>query len=124
MSDALNTILQGLLVNPIVAEYDQDGWHVRKYANGQAECEREVTFTTPTWSGSPNLYYCIVVLPFTPPINNPLGTMVFGYCGGGVVRDALIQFGVASTTVNLVRFYGGTDPLTCKVLLKVYGKWK
>lgn len=37
MSDALNTILQGLLVNPVIEEYDEAGWHVVKYANGRAE---------------------------------------------------------------------------------------
>ena len=37
MSDKLNMILQGLLVNPVIEEYDEAGWHVVKYANGRAE---------------------------------------------------------------------------------------
>lgn len=34
----LNEILQLYLENAVVEEYDEGIWHVRKYANGQAEC--------------------------------------------------------------------------------------
>ncbi len=47
-----NLILQALLINPIVAEYDTpEGWHVRKYANGRAEATAEV-ITHPMSAGS------------------------------------------------------------------------
>ena len=34
----LNSILQLYLENAVVEEYDDEGWHIKKYANGYAEC--------------------------------------------------------------------------------------
>lgn len=49
MIEKLNQILQGLLKNPIVDEYDtSDGWHVRKYANGRAEATKTATVSPET----------------------------------------------------------------------------
>lgn len=47
----LNAILQGLLTNPIVAEYNQDGWEVIKYGNGRCVATKTTT-VTPTTEGS------------------------------------------------------------------------
>lgn len=47
----LNKILQGLLTNPIVAEYDTDGWHVVKCANGRCTATKDTT-VNPTTNGS------------------------------------------------------------------------
>lgn len=52
MIEKLNQILQGLLKNPIVDEYDtSDGWHVVKYANGRCTATKDTTVKTTT-SGS------------------------------------------------------------------------
>lgn len=44
MIEKLNQILQGLLKNPIVDEYDtSDGWHVAKYANGRCTATKSTS---------------------------------------------------------------------------------
>lgn len=63
MIEKLNEILQGLLKNPIVDEYDSGIWHVRKYANGLAELSifKSVTVAINNLvsSSPPSFYYGI-----------------------------------------------------------------
>lgn len=64
-------MIQKLAAGGVVAEYDQDGWHITKYVNGYAKCykETEGTFAVNAWSvwSGTSIWYASV-----PPIAYPI----------------------------------------------------
>lgn len=122
----LNLILQALLVNPIMAEYDQDGWHIRKYANGRADCKKVIDDTvqlTGMWGST--LVASSSILSQALPI-----TLTDADCqitargsSGNVwvteqyVEGSFIKYKISSFAQSL------TD-LTVRATIRVTGRWK
>ena len=121
----LNLILQALLINPIVAEYDQDGWHIRKYANGHCEASLSTT-VHPESAGSA----IGGVYSTTTKVNLPAGLFIEtprAICsclfGNGVWSEAYANF----TTYIVIAIYRGATMQTSwsvPVYLQVSGRWK
>lgn len=119
----INKILQGLLVNPIIAEYDTaDAWHVRKYANGEVEAttQRHINGTF-TASGYNALYAHNFALPEKLFIEPP---KIFSSASSNA---GIWSTGSSGTTKDIVYFYDwkpatGSNGYALSVVAK--GKWK
>ena len=91
MIEKLNQILQGLLKNPIVDEYDtSDGWHVRKYANGRAEATKTATVSPETTGAAiGNVYVTNVRAWVATTFGNGVWAEPYRIVGGNVVFSVL-----------------------------------
>lgn len=122
---ALNKVLQTLLVNPIVSEYDQDGWHIVKYANGRCEATIDtIVHATTEGTAVGGVYTAVARVDFpsglftSVPRAKPFSTF-----GNGVWCEAYANF-MAYTIIALNRAAKIVTTWDIPVYLEVVGRWK
>lgn len=111
----------------VAEEYEDTGWTIRKWASGRMEVEKIISFTTPTWSGSGNLYYCKGTVPGGVPVEF-VGTAFSEFstssASGAIAFPTIVAFTSSALTINLCRLYGGTDAKKITGLFRATGRWK
>ena len=122
----LNKILQGLLTNPIVAEYDTtDGWHVVKYANGRCTATKSTSLiagSQGTLTG--NVYHLNLRIDLPQGLFQEVnGSNVSTTWGNGVWAGPFVNF----STHIFVTFFRGSQfdaSWSMPTYVEVKGSWK
>lgn len=122
--NVLNKVLQTLLINPIVAEYNDSltGLHVIKYANGRAEVYGNIAKTESTSYQSASMYFTQTHLTL-PDIFTELPTVNITCRGtlGGYVY-------IYNLTVKQIDAYLITEAkrtnIAVQYMLSAIGRWK
>lgn len=120
----LNRLVQLFLTNPVIEEYDQDGWHVREYVNGWVEQEGiiNVNLTASDFSSSTGFYCRNATVGFPVAINTTKPRSVYGIdaSGGASCVRALFQ---NSESLGVLTFCAAASSVavTMPISLKVCG---
>ena len=116
--------MQALLVNAVVEEYDSNGWHVKKYANGWTEQEGiiNVNLTAAGFSSSTGFYCRNATVGFPVAVNTTKPCSVYGIdaSGGASGVRALFQ---NSESLGVLTFcaVASSVAVTMPISLKVCG---
>lgn len=121
----LNKILQGLLTNPIVSEYDTDGWHIVKYANGRVEATTTKTLPRASVGTAIGNVYSETIIVSVPA---GLFTEINGVFPSTALGNGIWASGFTNTLthVYIILHRGAQIPLAVTGLtyIKVEGSWK
>lgn len=115
------------MLNPLVdMGTDQNGFSYKKYANGEAEWRKKIRFTTPEWSGTPNLYYCNADVYEVPENVKTYGAICFAVsdASGAQAYIATISPYPDRMYFSMARVYGGMDSIRVTGTLIINGTWK
>lgn len=126
MIEKLNQILQGLLKNPIVDEYDSGIWHVRKYGNGEVELRGKIeksVNTTQMW-GTTNIASTALITEQLP-LNVTDATCQITGRGSSASTWITEQYtDGASVSYKFSTYAQNLGQITVKAVVTIYGRWK
>ena len=126
MIEKLNQILQGLLKNPIVDEYDSRSWHVRKYGNGEVVIRgeiEEVVNTTQMW-GTTNIASTNLITKQLP-LNVTDATCQITGRGSSASTWITEQYtDGASVSYKFSTYAQDLGQITVRAVVTIYGRWK